>query len=392
MMYKNFKGNQISTLGLGVMRLPVNQENPPKFDRERGQKIIDRAMELGINYFDTAHLYQKTDSETFLGEALKKYPRESYYLATKFYGSAKRDIRKTFFEQLERLQTDYVDFYLLHCLEEDTYPFYTDPERDYMGFLRQMRAEGRIRYLGFSTHASCEMLEQFLAYDDDFDMALMQLNFVDWELLDAKGQYEILTRHNIPVWVMEPLKGGRLATLNDEACKILKEAVANAGRGRATVFGYYVDDPERFGIVEFDENGKVLSVEEKPKNPKSNYALTGLYFYPKGVSEMAEQVKPSIRGELEITTLNEMYLQQDRLDVQLLGRGFAWLDTGNHDSLLEAADFVAAFQKRQGLYISCIEEIAYKRGFITKEQLLKLAEPLLKTDYGKYLVEVANGL
>ena len=224
MMYKNFKGNQISTLGLGVMRLPVNQENPPKFDRERGQKIIDRAMELGINYFDTAHLYQKTDSETFLGEALKKYPRESYYLATKFYGSAKRDIRKTFFEQLERLQTDYVDFYLLHCLEEDTYPLYTDPERDYMGFLRQMRAEGRIRYLGFSTHASCEMLEQFLAYDDDFDMALMQLNFVDWELLDAKGQYEILTRHNIPVWVMEPLKGGRLATLNDEACRILKEA------------------------------------------------------------------------------------------------------------------------------------------------------------------------
>ena len=224
MFYKDFKGNKISTLGFGVMRLPVDPESPAIFNREKGQQIIDRAMELGINYFDTAHIYQKTDSERFLGEALKKYPRESYYLATKFYGSPKRDIRKTFFEQLERLQTDYVDFYLLHCLEEDTFDLYTDPERDYIGFLRQMRAEGRIRYLGFSTHASCEMLEKFLAYDDGFDMALMQLNFVDWELLNAKGQYEILTKHNIPVWVMEPLKGGRLATLNEAACKILKEA------------------------------------------------------------------------------------------------------------------------------------------------------------------------
>ena len=224
MVYKDFKGNKISTLGFGVMRLPEDSENPAIFDREAGQKIIDRAMELGVNYFDTAHIYQKTDSEKFLGEALKKYPRECYYLATKFYGSPKRDIRKTFFEQLERLQTDYVDFYLLHCLEEDTFDLYTDPERDYLGFLRQMRAEGRIRYLGFSTHASCEMLEKFLAYDDGFDMALMQLNYVDWELLNAKGQYEILTRHNIPVWVMEPLKGGRLAALNDAACKILKGA------------------------------------------------------------------------------------------------------------------------------------------------------------------------
>ena len=224
MFYKEFKGNKISSLGFGVMRLPTDPENPTRFDRVKGQQIIDRAMELGINYFDTAHIYQKTDSEKFLGEALKKYPRESYYLATKFYGSPKRDIRKTFFEQLERLQTEYVDFYLLHCLEEDTFDLYTDPERDYLGFLRQMKAEGRIRYLGFSTHASPEMLEKFLNYDDGFDMALMQLNFVDWELLDAKDQYEILTAHNIPVWVMEPLKGGRLATLNDAACGILREA------------------------------------------------------------------------------------------------------------------------------------------------------------------------
>ena len=226
MQYRDFKGNQISKLGFGVMRLPTDPDNPGTFDREAGQKIIDRAMELGINYFDTAHIYQKTDSEKFLGEALKKYPRDSYYLATKFYGSPKRDIRKTFFEQLERLQTDYMDFYLLHCLEEDTFALYTDPERDYLGFLRQMRAEGRIRYLGFSTHASPEMLEKFLAYDDGFDMALMQLNFVDWDLLDAKGQYEILTKHNIPVWVMEPLKGGRLATLNESACKILKSTAS----------------------------------------------------------------------------------------------------------------------------------------------------------------------
>ena len=175
--------------------------------------------------------------------------------------------------------------------------------------------------------------------------------------------------------------------------KILKTAAANAEtKGRCTVFGYYVQDPERFGIVEFDKDGKVLSVEEKPQHPKSNYAITGLYFYNKEVVKMAKQVKPSARGELEITTLNDMYLKKDELDVQLLGRGFAWLDTGNHDALLDAADFVAAFQKRQGLYISCIEEIAFKRGFIDKEQLLALAEPLLKTNYGKYLVEVANGL
>ena len=224
MFYKDFKGNPISTLGFGVMRMPTDPADSTKFDREAGQAIIDRAIELGINYFDTAHLYQKTDSEKFLGEALKKYPRDSYYLATKFYGSTKRDIRKTFFDQLERLQTDYIDFYLLHCLEEDTFKLYTDPELDYLGFLRQMRAEGRIRYLGFSTHASPEMLEEFLAYDDGFDMALMQLNFVDWTLLDAKRQYEVLTRHDLPVWVMEPLKGGRLATLNDAACQILKAA------------------------------------------------------------------------------------------------------------------------------------------------------------------------
>jgi glucose-1-phosphate thymidylyltransferase len=160
----------------------------------------------------------------------------------------------------------------------------------------------------------------------------------------------------------------------------------------ATIFGYYVRDPREYGVVEFDETGKALSIEEKPENPKSNYAVPGLYFYDNDVVEIAKNVKPSKRGEIEITSINNEYLRRGTLQVEKLGRGFAWLDTGNHDALLDAADFVAAFQKRQGLYISCIEEIAYKRGFISKEQLLKLAEPLMKTDYGKYLVEVANGL
>lgn len=160
----------------------------------------------------------------------------------------------------------------------------------------------------------------------------------------------------------------------------------------ATIFGYYVRDPRQYGVVEFDENGKAISIEEKPEKPRSNYAVPGLYFYDNDVVEIAKNVKPSARGEIEITSVNNAYLEKGKLQVETLGRGFAWLDTGSHDSLLDAADFVAAFQKRQGLYISCIEEIAYKRGFIDKEQLIKLAQPLLKTAYGKYLMEVAEGL
>lgn len=160
----------------------------------------------------------------------------------------------------------------------------------------------------------------------------------------------------------------------------------------ATIFGYYVRDPREYGVVEFDEEGKALSIEEKPEHPRSNYAVPGLYFYDNDVVEIAANVKPSPRGEIEITSINNEYLRRGTLRVETMGRGFAWLDTGNHDSLLDASDFVAAFQKRQGLYISCIEEIAFKRGFIDKDQLLKLAEPLMKTNYGKYLVEVANGL
>ena len=172
---------------------------------------------------------------------------------------------------------------------------------------------------------------------------------------------------------------------------LLKRAVADAEGGRATVFGYYVPDPERFGVVEFDEEGRALSIEEKPKEPKSNYAVTGLYFYPAGVADRANQVKPSARGELEITTLNEMYLNDGLLDVQLLGRGFAWLDTGTMSSLLQAANFVETIQSRQGIVISAPEEIAYINGFIDKEKLKKSAALYGKSPYGEHLKAVAEG-
>ena len=175
--------------------------------------------------------------------------------------------------------------------------------------------------------------------------------------------------------------------------KVLRSAAERTeSQPGATIFGYYVKDPREYGVVEFDENGKALSIEEKPAQPKSNYAVPGLYFYDNDVVEIAKNVKPSARGEIEITSVNNEYLNRGTLQVETLGRGFAWLDTGHHDMLLDAADFVAAFQKRQGLYISCIEEIAYKRGFIDKAQLEKLAQPLLKTAYGQYLIDVANGL
>ena len=172
--------------------------------------------------------------------------------------------------------------------------------------------------------------------------------------------------------------------------QILKDAAENSQKGRATVFGYHVEDPQRFGMVEFDKDGKVISVEEKTENPKSNYAITGLYFYDKDVVEYAKQVKPSARGELEITTLNDIYLQKGRLDVKLLGRGFAWLDTGTMDSLVDAADFVRMVEKRQGIKISAPEEIAYKNGWIIKEELLESAKKYGKSPYGQHLYRVAE--
>lgn len=228
-------------------------------------------------------------------------------------------------------------------------------------------------------------------------------------LLGDGGQFGLNLRYQVqpsPDGLAQAFLLGE-SFIGDEACamvlgdnifygngfgKILRSAAENAEQNeRATVFGYYVNDPERFGIVEFDENGKVISVEEKPQHPKSNYCITGLYFYPKGVSAMAHEVKPSARGELEITTLNEMYLKQERLDVQLLGRGFAWLDTGTMDSLVDAADFVRTIEQRQSIKISAPEEIAYRNGWINKEKLLESAVRYGKSPYGTHLRAVAEG-
>lgn len=189
---------------------------------------------------------------------------------------------------------------------------------------------------------------------------------------------------------------------NDQVCMILGDNIfygynfsklleeAGTMEDGALVFGYYVNDPERYGVVDFDDNGKVLSIEEKPAQAKSNYAVTGLYFYSNDVVEKAKTLQPSARGELEITDLNRIYLDEQRLNVQLLGRGFAWLDTGTHESLLQASNFIATIEQRQGLKISCLEEIAFKKGYITKEQLLELAGPLMKNQYGQYLFKLAN--
>jgi glucose-1-phosphate thymidylyltransferase len=171
----------------------------------------------------------------------------------------------------------------------------------------------------------------------------------------------------------------------------LANAVQNAKQeSKATVFGYHVNDPERYGVAEFDQNGNVISLEEKPEVPKSNYAVTGLYFYPNDVIQKAKEVKPSHRGELEITTVNQMYLEEGRLKLETMGRGYAWLDTGTHESLLEASSFIETIEKRQGLKVACIEEIAFEMGYITKEQLIELAQPLSKNQYGQYLLKRAE--
>jgi len=171
---------------------------------------------------------------------------------------------------------------------------------------------------------------------------------------------------------------------------VLEESIQDVRKNKAVIFGYYVNDPSSYGVVEFDKNMNAISIEEKPENPKSNYAVVGLYFYPNDVIKKAKDVKPSDRGELEITSINEMYLKEDRLKVKLFGRGYAWLDTGTHENLLEAGQFIATIEKRTGLKVACLEEIAYRNGWISKDELIKLGEGLKKTGYGQYLLKIAN--
>ncbi len=220
MIYKQFQDIQLSRLGMGNMRLPTNWG---KIDKKKAEEIIDYAMEQGINYYDTAYVYHHGKSESFLGEALSKYPREKYYLATKFFVMANPNIEKVFEEQLRRLHTDYIDFYLLHCVNEMTSSAYRNQNRRYMDFLLEQKAKGRIRHIGFSSHGKPDTLEQFLNWSDAFEFVQIQLNYLDWTMQNAKRQYEIITEHGLPVWVMEPVRGGRLASLGKYDA-VLKEA------------------------------------------------------------------------------------------------------------------------------------------------------------------------
>lgn len=222
MQYKQFMDMNISTLGLGVMRMPEVEGQPGVIDREKGRALIRRAIEGGINYFDTAHIYQNGDSEKFLGEVLSDYPRASYHLATKFKVTDAKDIKDMFFRQLQRCNTDYFDIYLLHNITNNTFDEYTASSNGYLDFLLEQQKEGRIRHLGFSTHGTPDVIQRVLDWHH-FDMAQIQLNYLDWSLIDAASQYRVLVDNNVPIWVMEPAKGGRLANLNSDAADILKD-------------------------------------------------------------------------------------------------------------------------------------------------------------------------
>lgn len=254
--------------------------------------------------------------------------------------------------------------------------------------LSTMMLAGIKEILIISTPTDCENFERLLGDGSQYGISL---SYKIQPSPDGLAQAFILGEEFLAGEAGAMILGDNIFYGNGFS-KILKNAAKNAeANKRATVFGYYVNDPERFGVVEFNQDGQVISIEEKPKNPKSNYAVTGLYFYPAGVSEKAKKVMPSARGELEITTLNEMYLKDGALDIQLLGRGFAWLDTGTMDSLVEAASFVQMVQKRQGIVISAPEEIAFKNGWISKEELLQSAEKYGKSPYGAHLKAVAEG-
>jgi len=242
-------------------------------------------------------------------------------------------------------------------------------------------------------------IREILIISTPSDIHLYEDLFGDGSQLGLKISYKIQPS---PDGLSQAFILGEEFIGNDNVCMILGDNIFYGYNFRsileeaasitdgAIVFGYYVNDPERYGVVEFDQDGKVVSIEEKPAQPRSNYAVTGLYFYTKDVVEKAKSLKPSARGELEITDLNRLYLEENRLNVKLLGRGFAWLDTGTFDSLLQASNYIATIEQRQGLKISCIEEIAFKKGFISREQLLNLAEPLRKNQYGQYLIKLAE--
>jgi glucose-1-phosphate thymidylyltransferase len=242
-------------------------------------------------------------------------------------------------------------------------------------------------------------IREILIISTPKDIHLYQDLLEDGSQLGLKLEYAIQPS---PDGLAQAFTIGEQFIGNDSVCMVLGDNIfygynfssileeAAAIKDGAIVFGYYVNDPERYGVAEFDETGKVLSIEEKPENPKSNYAVTGLYFYSNDVVKKALALKPSKRGELEITDLNRVYLEEGRLNMKLLGRGFAWLDTGTHESLMQASNFIHTIEERQGLKVSCIEEIAFLRGYISKEQLLKLAEPLRKNQYGDYLIKLAN--
>ncbi len=242
-------------------------------------------------------------------------------------------------------------------------------------------------------------IREILIISTPEDIGLYEKLFGDGSQLGLKLAYKIQPS---PDGLAQAFILGEEFIGDDNVCMILGDNIFYGYKFRAIledaatledgaiVFGYYVNDPDRYGVVEFDESGKVISIEEKPEDPKSNYAVTGLYFYSNDVVEKAKGLKPSKRGELEITDLNRLYLEENRLNVKLLSRGFAWLDTGTHDSLLQASNFISTIEQRQGLKVSCIEEIAWKKGYINAEQLIELAQPLSKNQYGKYLLKIAN--
>ena len=223
-LHKHFRDIEVSTLGFGGTRWAMEEGNNERIDRKKGFALIDAALERGINYFDTAHAYLKGDSERIFGEALTRHPRESYLLASKFHASHCKDLEGMFEEQLKRCRVEYFAFYLFHCVCEVTLPLIMDENARYLEFLLKQKEKSRIRYLGFSAHAEPDNLRKFLQWYDGYDMAQIQLNYVDWTLLKAKEQYDILLEHQLPVWVMEPQKGGRLSTLNERAAAILKAA------------------------------------------------------------------------------------------------------------------------------------------------------------------------